>query len=478
MARKYLYLIAAGLLLAGGLRGFAAEIKPPAFNASFLWTGSWEWNGSFQNRLDGRISLADFTGRLQLLDKRPAFFWEDWQAGLTGLGGGLYHGGTGSRLLYGVLTGTGLQVRLGNLWGSSVRFADAYAPSTADLKTESSAKGERELYLYLASPRLGPVRLFALAQTDLEWNPGFGAGIDLALENKQTIRLEGFGMGELLAARTPSTWFAFPPVLPERDLRLYGLHLSYDSPSFAVAADGALSETGFWGRGLYGSLAFRIGDKPWKLDLGIDLAGDRFVDRQGAISGAGFRTAARFEYAWSKAALLRVSTALAAPALGLPLDRLSASAYYHFPSNLRFGGQDLFFQPVKLSLSAGRNAQDGKTALDSLGCGLGFKIGPVSVGFDASLVLSSPATGLFTGSSGPEFHSVKAGGELAYSPKPFQFRFSLGFTELQSKGPVWDTSLSAAVQGKFGRFSLKLSSPDFPRVWTGSLSWRLALKTP
>jgi hypothetical protein len=74
------------------------------------------------------------------------------------------------------------------------------------------------------------------------------------------------------------------------------------------------------------------------------------------------------------------------------------------------------------------------------------------------------------------FYSAKAGGDLYWSPRFFQFRLGLAYEEQNGKEGLWDFSFSAGVHGKPGRFSFKISSTDFPDVWTYTISWRLEKK--
>jgi hypothetical protein len=480
---------------------FPAELN---LSAAFLGTGSWDPDGNLTTREDFRLNALGFTGRVQVVDKRPGLFWEDWEAGNTAAAGGLYHNLTGSRLLGGILEEWGLPARLRNPWGRSLPFADTHKPFMADLRPEPSSTREPEAYLYLGSPRLGRFRPYASAQVSGglslasaevagSLSPSFGAGLDTLLGPKTGLRAEGFYTQRHLSERTPSAWFAETPHLPERDFHLYGVGLFFTSPFVSAAADGAYSETFAWGRGLYGNLAVRLGDKPWKLNLGFEAAGDRFVDRDGGNAGAGFRTAAQFEWKWKRSSFIRVSTRLHAPAAGEAFDRSSNVIYYHFPSNLKTNWA-LPLQPVKISITTARDARDREKILDTVEADIGFNIGPVRAalkttlsglvdsGDTAALPGANTATGAdrapipYPGASAYSFNSAKAAGNVSWSIGMFQFRAKLGYTGTKTKGPVWDTYLSAAVRGKPGRFTVKVSSPDFPEQWNCSLSWRVEVK--
>jgi hypothetical protein len=134
--------------------------------------------------------------------------------------------------------------------------------------------------------------------------------------------------------------------------------------------------------------------------------------------------------------------------------------------------------PLSAGFEASRKTPEAEKTLDSLTGSIGFSLGPVRA------VLDTTITGLVETPAGPYpgigssfgFETLKATCELGYSPGPFRFRTKLGFTRTEGKEPVWDTSFSAAISGKAGRFSVKIASPNFPQTWTGVLSWRLEKK--
>jgi hypothetical protein len=452
--------------------------------AGLLWAGSWglsgikadedggltAGSGYLVNRGDFKITALGATARFQTLDKRPALFWEQVDAGITAFSGGLYHNSTGSRLLYGIIDEWGLSARLKNSWGKSVPFAETRRPMTADLKTEPSAAGENEAYLYLGSPRLGKFRAFASIQADKPGTPAIGGGMDIQFAKKTNFRAEGFYTERRLAPSSPSSWFAFPPPLPERDYRFAGFGLFFTAPLFGAAADGAYSETFAWGRDLYGNLALRLGNKPWQLSLGMDAAGSRFVDRSGNAVGAGFRTAVRIDRKGEKAGLFRTGFTLRGPEIGEPFDRGSGTVSYRFPSSFKFPlPLGVSFRPGTVSLTAARDGRDREKILDSIDTAVSLYLGPVRAAFNTSL-------DCVTDTDFYDFNSFKISGELSYYTGPFQFRAKAGYTERHFKSPVWDTLWYMSIRGKPGRFSVKVSSPDFPEKWECAFSWRSELQ--
>ncbi|HCC36431.1 MAG TPA: hypothetical protein DEQ14_01765 [Treponema sp.] len=58
----------------------------------------------------------------------------------------------------------------------------------------------------------------------------------------------------------------------------------------------------------------------------------------------------------------------------------------------------------------------------------------------------------------------------------FQFRTKWGFEAAAKKENRWDASFGAAIRHKSMRFSVKITSPDFPGEWNCSLSWHIEKK--
>ncbi|MDR1129176.1 MAG: hypothetical protein LBL20_07685 [Treponema sp.] len=453
--------------------GAAKKDLLPDFSASALWTGSWDLPGNLTNRGDFRLGAFGLLARTQVLDKRPGFFWENLETGNTALAGGLYHNQTGSRLLYGTLEEWGLPARLRNPWGKSTPFADTRKPMAADLRTGPSSTAETEAYLYLGSPWLNLFspnaffRPYAAAQFDGAFNHSFGVGLDTRLPAKTGLRAEGFYTGRRLEPRKASAWFSETPPLPERDTRLYGLGLLLSSPFFSVATDGALSETFAWGRGLYGNMALRLWGKPWELNLGITGADRRFVDRAGSAVGAAFRAAGRFEWKWKRTSFIRGGLDIRSPEFGENFDRGTVSLYYRFPSNLKTVGF-LPFRPVRVSAGISRDARNRDKIADKAETAIGFNLGPFGFGLQGSVsgVSAAPAEGAvppFPAPASWEFDTAKISGNVSFPVSFLSFRLRAGYAAVSKKPPVWDFSLGASVRGKLGRFSLKISAPEFPQ---------------
>jgi hypothetical protein len=457
-------------------------------NASlgFLWSGSWENEGNLVNRGDLKLHIPwqDLGLRAQVTDKRPAnfnlsdfsVFLEELGQGNTSPGGGLYHGPSGSRVLYGILDEWGLPARVRNPWIRAVPLTEAHNPSLGDLKTEPSSTKSPETYLYLGLPRLGPFSFFGSLLLDEGLNPSAGGGLTARFDGKTSLGLEGFYTEKKLPPGKASAWFSRSPPLPERDFRLYALALVFNSPFFGAASDWAYSETFAYGRDLYGNAALRLGDRPWRLSLAADGAGGLYVGRDGSTPGAGFRLAGRLEGRGKGSSLFRLSTTLRAPGPGEPFDRSSSVIYYRFPVSA--GNSPLSFSGISLTLN--RNSQDREKIQDSFEAVLRFNAGPLRPVFKGALtgLTAAEETPLFfpCPDSPYLFESAWAAGELSYTLGFFQFKTKLGYTVKTERAPVWDAAFSAAIRGKWGRFSLKVESPEFPDAWTWELSWRVEKK--
>jgi hypothetical protein len=504
-----------------GKKSAAAETRP-IFGWSFLWAGSWEETRNLINRSDLRLSFPapGLIIRAEGLDKRPlnpaaSPPLKDFTQGITGYALGLYHRSTGSRLLYGVLDEGGLSARLRNPWGRGLPFAENHKPLMADLKTAVSSTGEPEAHLYLGSPEITvfpqeteegiKLRGFALAQIDRNIQPDFGGGLEARFGQKFEVRLDGFFSQKTLPPRKASSWFALSPPLPEREFRLHGLGLLLDASFLTFSSDWAFSETFAWGRDLYGNLGIRAARRlpsdwgRWALSLAADGAGSRFTGRDGSSTGAGFRSGGKFEWYGKRSSLLRLQTSLQSPGLGESFNRSSSTISWRFPASGR--NSSGVFRITRISLEAGRNASDREKILDSTELNLGFSLNPqiflaaasVSAGARAffgsplGLSLSCSLKGLaLAGDRLPapyplpqfpyRFNSAKAAGEFSWSPGLFQFRTKLGYGMEEAKGGIWETSVSAGVRFRPGRFSVKISSPDFPNEWDYTLAWRIEKK--
>jgi len=470
----------------------------PAFNWSMFWSGSWEESKTLHNRGEFKLNLLSpgLTLRGGILDRRPLNFelvppwsaiWGDPEKRITNFTGGLYHKPTGSRLLYGVLDEWGLPARIRNPWIRSAPYPENHKPIISDLKTAASSTKEDEVYLYLSSPFLNlpyniKARGFVSAQTETENpSPAFGGGLDFAFAKKTGLLIETFYTQAVLPPTKSSSWFSDPPPLPERDFRLSSAGLLFTSPNFCVSTDWAYSETFAWGNDIYGNLGITltpplplgVKDRPLSVSFAVDGAGDRFVYRDGANHGAGFRNAGKIEWKGTGSSLFRVNTTVRAPGFGEDFNRFSTGVLYRFPARTK---KSSAFRLTRISLSADRNAENPKKVSDSLSGNLGVslflpemaKTGPLGVYFSGSIKgLSSE------GSSSRDFNTAGGSCELSISPRNFLIKTKIGYSTFAKKDDVWEFSISAAARFKKGRLSIKAASLDFPGDWKWTVSWRL-----
>jgi hypothetical protein len=285
----------------------------------------------------------------------------------------------------------------------------------------------------------------------------------------------------------------------------------------------------------------------WQLSLAADGAGPRYTGSDGSNPGAAFRTGGKFEWQGKKAGFFRLNTSLSGPGFtldaekdpGLSFDRSSSGLYYRPPMGA------LPLRVSRISLSAGRDARESPRITDSAGLGLSltgspraiisramarfgleteappFPEGTLSLGLSGTLS-GSPKPGNPGGGAlpwplprGPYlFGSLKAGAELSWSQplalgplnrlmngspgrdspgppssRPGNLQIKAGFDYTVAEDEEGglkesrDLSLAATLRGRLGRFSVKLSCPDFPSkplasevslqdAWKLSLSWK------
>ncbi|MDR2798025.1 MAG: hypothetical protein LBB80_06755 [Treponema sp.] len=471
--------------------GLAAETAKPGFSWDLLWAGSWDGDGNQRgtavNRGDLRLHIPwqNLSLRTQLIGKSKADLslplGEMWDLGTITGAGGIYHKPSGSRILYGTLEVWGLSARIRRPWGRAVPLVEYRKPSLGDLRTEPTATKEPEAYLYLRSPPLGIWRGFisaimtpGLGNDDISF--GLSGGIEAQWDKKRTLQVEGFYTGKELPPRYQESWFSPSPPLPEREFHLYALGLVYTGPFLGIASDWAYSDTFAYGRDLYGNLGVRLGNRPWRLSLAADGAGNRYVGSDGFAGGAGFRVGGRLEYYGKKGRFFRLGTSLEAGELGEPFEQSSTLIYYRFPSDFGMGP----FKFSRISLKLTRDAEDLSPVEDCYEALVGLVWGSLRWAVSGSLtgISTTPEQPLPFPIPNPglEVPTATISGEVSYRIGQVQFRVKLGYTGEKGKDEVygiWNTSWYASIRGKLGRFSLKIASPDLPTSWTYTLTWRL-----
>ena len=440
-----------------------------------LWSGSWAYDGNLINRGDLRLRAHKpaLTLRAQAIDRRPAPPSPEFEEGLVAFSGGLYHETTGSRLLWGILDEGGLPARIKNVWNRGMPYAEQRQGAIADLYTEPSTTKEQALYLWLGSPwfavpHLGSARGFGSALLDDKNQGAFDGGFEAQLAEKAALRIEGFYARNHLEAKTPAAWFSETPPLPERDQDILAGSLYFNSPGFAAAADMAWSETFAYGKDLYGNLAFRIGDRPWRLSLAADAAGSRYVGRDGNATGAGFRAAARVERRGKRSSLFKTGATLRSAAAGERFYKGSIQFYYRFQTAPP--RSQAFFRPSRISLTINRDASDIENKADSIAALWAFALGK------ASLVFQGDLHGICREAAGDyEFVSAKMNAKASYTVKPFHFDVKPGYVVNKEGEGQAEAGASVSVRGKWGRITLKANLADSGREWEAGVSWRLQL---
>jgi hypothetical protein len=501
-----------GALPPAPVSGGVSRDPPEKPVVSLLFAGSWEKGGNLSTR--ARIMLempASGLGfRVQYTDRRKASsrdaFTESFDGnGLAAVSGGVYHKPTGSRFLYGMITTAGLAARITNPRLKGLPFEESRAASQSELKTESSSTALPAFYLRLASPELelsstSRIKAFGAVSLKSEGEPGstlsfspgegaFTAGTTVSFPRNSQVRLEAYYAEGTIPPRTPSTWFSTKPALPERDFRVYAGSVTLRFPGFGLAADGAWSETFAYGRGFYGNLGLRFGDRPWRLSLAADGSGSRYVGPDGGENGAELRFAARLERRGRRSSLFRLE-ALARAAetednapgglweLAERPNRYSFGLYYRPQA----GGGSVGLRSVSFSVKTDSRVPEkesaGAEALASLRLFrfvLDSRLG-VS-GLKENPGKDNEAYGVFPGTLrlGPyRFDSFRLHESLVWNKDFFQCKAGFGYTaEMKTVGlhTFRDASLAMTLKGKHGWFSLKISSPEFPGDWEYTLSW-------
>ena len=212
---------------------------------------------------------------------------------------------------------------------------------------------------------------------------------------------------------------------------------------------------------------------PWNLSIAADGSDSRFSGADGSIPGAGFRSAAKFEWEGSRNMLFRVSSTLRAAAPQKPFDRSLTNLYFRFPLNKRL--------PVRInriSFSMERDAQNWEKIDDSVSFGAAFSAGPVrpafSVSFDqhTAAKIGDRINPFPDYTARHQFDSLKLSGELSCQVLFVSLKGALNYTLPDEKPPLLTSSIGASISGKLGRIGIKLSSDAKTGDWSYTLSWK------
>jgi hypothetical protein len=512
---KNYFLFVAGLLCCSSLFAESPQTETQDLSWDLFWAGSWENSKNLYNRAEIKWNFlpTETNLRLVVLDKQTLNFelappkgdswnaiWGDPEKTVTNFLGGFYHKPTGSRLLFGVLDEWGLSARIRNPWIRSPPYAENHKPLIVDLKITPSTTKNDEAYLYLSSPSINltpniKMRSFLSAQSEIEnFTPALASGVDFTFAKKTDLLLEVFYTGARLPPVKGKSWFSNPPPLPERDFKLYAAGLLFYNPLLSVSSDIALSQTFAWGTDIYGNigvsltplLPFGTKTRPLSVSVAVDGAGERFVYRDRASHGEGFRVAAKIEWKDRQNSLLRLNTTLRSSGFGEDFYKSSTSFYYRFPA-INWN-KDNGLIPVKLTkiqFTMDRNAENPQKIYDSYDGYIGFLVNlqKIKINKPLGVNISGSINGISSFSGIPSPYSIPSESwkldnrgincEFVWSPSNFQFSSKTGYTNYTGKDGKWDFTFRAAARLKHGRFGIKTVSEDFPKKWTFNISWRL-----
>ena len=463
------------------------KAEDPALEADFRWIGSWENEANLINRFDLKLFIpkADLRLRSQILDRRPAsefelftesFGGETKDNAITQPGLGLYHEGTGSRLLYGTLETHGLIARTRNIWIRSVPYAESRTASSADLRTTVSSTAIPQVYAFLETPdlTLGQGNFIGFASflvnnEEQQKARNFGIGGDYS-QGTAKIRLEALYGERTLPERRSSTWFNERHPLPQRNTRHIAGAMAFSVPAFGLAADLAYSETFAFGQDYYSSLGLRFGDRPWRFSTALDAAGDRYVDSQGNYPGAGLRAGARLERRGKRAGLFRLSALARWPDLEMDnMNRFSGDLYYRFPA----GRQAVpTFRLTRFSFSLDRDGRNEDNVLDSARAMIAFALGPLNYASEGR-INSDDSYRLVQNVS----WSYSKNSQTKRSPFTIVLSARAVYEKNSGKDGDWSASFAASIRGKRGRLTIRTAGSGlnerFEEQWEHTISWNL-----
>ena len=510
---KFLSFFSAGFLFCTVLYAETLNVFPEwseIINWNLLLSGSLEGitlsGGTLHNRGEFKLNYLPFrlTFRAQVLDRRTLNFddfFGDPEKQITSFLGALYHQKTGSRFLFGLLDEWGLSSRIRNPWIRSPPYAENHKPLMADLKTAASSSKNDEVYLYLSSPFINvtsgiKLKGFISAQTEIDvFNGAISSGLNISLPDKTGILLESFFTGAKLPPVKSSSWFSFPPPLPERDFKLYAAGFLFHNQFISVGADWAFSDTFSWGTDVYWNLGvtftplipFGSRVRPLSISFAADAAGERFVYRDGANHRTGFRNALKIEWKDRNSMLFRLDTVLQSQDINWHYNHSSTGFFYRFAVSKKIIDENIF-RFTKISFSADRNAVNPENISDKFSGIIGIslnlnKIGikpPLGINFSGRINLNSALEGYILPFPVPDdtwmFYSAEINSDFSFSQSIFLFKFGTGYTFNNKNNENWDFSFSSTVRFKNSRLTLKISSPDFPEKWFCNIFWKVEIE--
>ncbi|MDR2481830.1 MAG: hypothetical protein LBD07_06055 [Spirochaetaceae bacterium] len=459
------------------------------FIAQMLYSGFWENNDSFKNRINAILFMPlKFSFRAQFLDRRLISPQDDWNAGLTELALGLYHQNTGTRALYGKLETWGLAARTRNIWLHSPAWFEAHTISNADLKTEISVNSNEVLYFNWRTPEL--LSLFnvkSIKNFDITTNISttfsnddtifIEGGANLRYKERYKLHFEWLYCEKNLPARHQTGWFSDKPYLPPRDMNFYAYSFVYSMPFLGISADIACSDVFGFGKDIYFNGGIRAGSKPWRFSFTADSAGSRYTGSNGYIPGAGFRTAGKIEWFGRKNAQILLETILRSGRIMSPFDRSFSKIKYHFPVK-----RGVLVALSRISLEFERNAVSPEKIKDSVTSSIGFTTGSARSVIRCSLTENTMEKPYGISIPYPhivcehKFDQFKMTFEISYPVSFVTLKSAVSCHVLAGKQTNWDKSISASAYGVLGRLTVKLFNNEKNGAFDYSVSWRLEKK--
>lgn len=464
------------------------------FGLKFLWSFFWESKKNMSNRFEGIIfGPFDISLRAQVLDKRPAPPWNDWDAGKTDPGIALYHKSTGSRAVFGKLETWGLLARTRNVLAHGAPWFESHKASNADLKTAVSPTSPNELYLNAGAPSVELSRIFKKLPFSLEASANISSffnkensfflqgGANFNAASRHKIHFEWLVSQKTLPERPQKSWFSEKPYLPNRDMNFYAFNLNcaHEFLGFSIgfAADYAHSEIFAFGEGDYLNGGIRVGRRPWRLSLALDGASRLYSGENGVVSGRGFRGAGKLEWFGKRGMKVLLETKLRSDGADKPFNRSDFKMNYNFPLIRGF-----LLRPARFSFECARDASINEDIKDKFSAMLALKIGPFSPALrgaiikNARLDIGDAIIPYPIYSKESKIEEYRVGGEISAPIKFVTLKGSVLCRLREEEDTRWDMSVSAAARWKWGRLSIKLFNNEKDDSISYTISWRFEKK--
>jgi len=433
-------------------------------------TGSWKFEDVMNNRIDASLNFPlEFSLRTMLLDKRPDFFCPDESrsAARTNFGFALYQRPTNSRILYGGIRTWGLSARTAKVWIHSAPWFESHKPSGADLKTSVSSGEENLAYFNIGSPlfkpfgekRFGISADFSVLTSDFGfYNSIFSVGSNLKFGKNTGMRIEYLYRKTKLPGKAQKTWFSDDPFKIERELEFYAANMVFSSKYVSLALDFAQSSIFSFGNDIYANAALCVNIKSYSFSFAVDGAGSRYSGCDGVVTGAGLRTAWKFEWDGKRNAEFLASTTLLSDAYNRPFYGSSSKLRYYFPIIKSY-----LITPSRLFFDFDCDARDRLNIQNdySLLFGLNAAALRPAVRLNLSEIRRAgegDSVVIYPFHDGNcVFEHLKAAFELSAPVYFLTFKGSAVCKIKPEAKNKWDFAITSSMSGKYGRLSLKIS---------------------